>query len=48
MMQKWYVMLGAIMVSPFEPIKVLRRGGLSPTSCSMFVSIVSYGSGIIK
>ncbi len=40
--------MGAIIVSPLEPIKVLRRGGLSPASCSMFLSIVSYGSSSIK
>jgi hypothetical protein len=39
-MQRWGVMLGAIMVSPLEPIKASHRGGLSPASYSMFVSTV--------
>jgi hypothetical protein len=47
-MQGWYVPLGAVMVSPLEPIEASCRGGLSPASCSMFVLIVSYGSGFIK
>jgi hypothetical protein len=42
---KMCVMLGAIMGSPLEPIEALCRGGLSPASCSMFVSTVSSRSG---